>query len=396
MEINYIRKLTSSHMIVEQRADLKEWEEQMAAHAAADHLMFAERVRENEKTNLWYDITGKQSLDVILETRELKYDFLCELLSAFCSVVESVENILLVPDGLLLVPECIFRDGRTQKLFFCYYPGNEQHLPEAFASLLEYLLARLDHGDERAVTLAYGIYERFAKGGEGLGVIKELLRMPYEQDQAREESGEGGTEEEAEEETGDGEQVYAKPVPKETAVPLIAAKPGKRERLRLSIPSIIPILEKYGIFNGSRQSAGKQKSIRSQKIRRTEREETFVFEPEEEEEQIQARPTVLLGAMAQKPEGILRYEGRGACGDLTICGDTCVIGSEPGCDGYIPSTTVSRKHARITKKEGIYFIEDLNSSNGTSVGGELLNYKTKVSLQKNEVIVFADEKFRFV
>ena len=73
-----------------------------------------------------------------------------------------------------------------------------------------------------------------------------------------------------------------------------------------------------------------------------------------------------------------------------------MIGSEPGCDGYIPSTTVSRKHARITQKDGIYFIEDLNSSNGTNVGGELLNYKTKMSLQKNEVVVFADEKFRFI
>lgn len=35
------------------------------------------------------------------------------------------------------------------------------------------------------------------------------------------------------------------------------------------------------------------------------------------------------------------------------------------CDGVIPSGTVSRHHARITRKGEVYFIEDLNSSNGT-------------------------------
>ena len=51
---------------------------------------------------------------------------------------------------------------------------------------------------------------------------------------------------------------------------------------------------------------------------------------------------------------------------------------------------------RSAKGELSFFIEDLNSSNGTRVGGELLNYKTGMSLQKNEVVMFADEKFRFI
>ena len=72
------------------------------------------------------------------------------------------------------------------------------------------------------------------------------------------------------------------------------------------------------------------------------------------------------------------------------------IGSEATCDGYLPSATVSRRHARILRKDDIYLIEDLNSSNGTYVGGELLDYRTRVSLQKNEIVIFADEKFRFI
>ena len=124
-------------------------------------------------------------------------------------------------------------------------------------------------------------------------------------------------------------------------------------------------------------------------------QEPFVFEPEEEEHK-SANPTVLLAGISQKPEGILRYEGTGGYSDLVIEKDNYVIGSAAECDGRIPSATVSRRHAKISKKGAVFFIEDLNSSNGTRVGGELLNYKTGMSLQKNEVVMFADEKFRFI
>lgn len=408
MEIQYIRKLTSSHMVVEQSVELSDWERQMIAHTSAEHLLFAECVRENEKTSLWYDITGKQSLDVMLETKALQYEGLCGLLLDLCRVVDVVESILLAPDGLLLLPECIFRDYRTQQMFFCYYPGNTQQLPEAFGQLLEYLLTRLDHGDERAVTLAYGIYERFAKGGEGLGALKELLCMPYERESSAEEPDRqesGSVEEPAEDGRGEeppsdqmSDRRYEKRLSEGLSFGWPSEKKKKRQRKGLVIPSLIPVLEKYGLVRADRIAEEREKPAKSWRQRHISREpeETFVFEPEEEEEKIQTRPTVLLGTAAAKPEGILRYEGRGDCGDLSIAGDSFVIGSDPGCDGCVPSTTVSRKHARITRKDGIYFIEDLNSSNGTSVGGELLSYRTKMSLQKNEVVIFADEKFRFI
>ena len=66
------------------------------------------------------------------------------------------------------------------------------------------------------------------------------------------------------------------------------------------------------------------------------------------------------------------------------------------CEGRRADRTVSRCHARVTKVDDIYFIEDLNSSNGTYVGGELLNCRVKMSLQPGEVVMFAGEKFRFI
>ena len=51
---------------------------------------------------------------------------------------------------------------------------------------------------------------------------------------------------------------------------------------------------------------------------------------------------------------------------------------------------------RGSQKREVYFIEDLNYYNGTMVGGELLNCRVKMSLQAQETVMFADEKFRFI
>ena len=46
-------------------------------------------------------------------------------------------------------------------------------------------------------------------------------------------------------------------------------------------------------------------------------------------------------------------------------------------------------------KDKEYFIEDLNSKNGTWLNGEVLNYKTSYPLKKNDKICFADEEYVF-
>lgn len=389
MQVRYIRKLMTSHMILEQGERLSTWEERMIAHTSLEHMLFAECITEDGRNSLWYDITGKQSIDVMLDAGGLQYELLCKLLAGIYQAVEQIESILLQADGLLLLPESIFVDYRTEDIYFCYYPGNDKGLPEAFEELMQYLLTKADHGDERVVELVYAVYERATKGSGSLLELKKLLRMPYEKD-GQEEEQEEIQEKEAEFIVADESPVAQKePMGSEeqSEAGMVQAE-NSHQRARNPWKRLAKKCSDYW-----------KKRIRivrpTRKSRRQTSEEEFVFEPEKEAPQM-SRPTVLLAELTKPPEGVLRYEGKGLCRDLVIEGDSYVVGSEPECGGYIPSTTVSRRHAKITQKEGIYFIEDLNSSNGTYVGGEMLNYKTKVSLQKNEIVIFADEKFRFI
>ena len=398
-------------MVIAQCEELQEWEKKMIAHAPKGNIVFAECVQENGEKYLCYNITGKQALDAVLETETFSYDMLCNVLNGIYEAVQQLEGMLLPAQSILLSAESIFVDYRTRQISFCYYPGNP--LPEAFRTFMEYLLTRLDHSDERAVKAAYDIYGQSSAGGVELKELKSLLLMPYEKDEAKTEP-EGLDDTEPE-----GSKAYATVGQKEqdgkrdasiwkqifrgesTVQELLAAvweKIWKTTGTAAGRPADKIAGKLVGGTTGrpTGKRAGKTtgRAAASREKGRTGRwkiggnmknaqkeQEPFVFEPEEEEHK-SANPTVLLAGISQKPEGILRYEGTGGYSDLVIEKDNYVIGSAAECDGRIPSATVSRRHAKISKKGAVFFIEDLNSSNGTRVGGELLNYKTGMSLQK--------------
>lgn len=111
-------------MVLAQCEELQEWEKKMIAHAPRGNIVFAECVQENGEKYLWYNITGKQALDAVLETETLSYDMLCNVLNGIYEAVQQLEGMLLPAQSILLSAESIFVDYRTRQIFFCYYRGN--------------------------------------------------------------------------------------------------------------------------------------------------------------------------------------------------------------------------------------------------------------------------------
>jgi pSer/pThr/pTyr-binding forkhead associated (FHA) protein/ABC-type multidrug transport system ATPase subunit len=66
-----------------------------------------------------------------------------------------------------------------------------------------------------------------------------------------------------------------------------------------------------------------------------------------------------------------------------------VIGRMAPADIILDNKVVSRQHARITLEEGQYYLEDLNSLNGTFVNGSQV--KAKVSIKSGDLIHLGDQ-----
>lgn len=77
---------------------------------------------------------------------------------------------------------------------------------------------------------------------------------------------------------------------------------------------------------------------------------------------------------------------------IKVTADRFIIGRGPHCDLVIDSPRVSREHVALTRKGVLYYLEDLNSSNGTWFGEERV---TRRELESGDVINLGNEPVTF-
>jgi len=83
----------------------------------------------------------------------------------------------------------------------------------------------------------------------------------------------------------------------------------------------------------------------------------------------------------------------GLLAGLSYCiSQPIILGRSTDCDLTLPSSQVSRHHARLYVVEGILKIEDLDSSNGSMVNGVVLEGTR--TLRHEDELLFHDNKFR--
>ncbi len=72
--------------------------------------------------------------------------------------------------------------------------------------------------------------------------------------------------------------------------------------------------------------------------------------------------------------------------------DVIIVGRKRGvCDIYIDRSSVSKLHCMIVKTDGLLFIRDLGSTNGTKVNGQKV---TRGALLPGDELAFANAKYR--
>jgi FHA domain len=89
-------------------------------------------------------------------------------------------------------------------------------------------------------------------------------------------------------------------------------------------------------------------------------------------------------SFASTPPVLLALDWSGAREEL-------LIGRHPSCDVVIPATSVSRRHALLTFRDGGWIIQDLDSTNGTRVNGQPVG---RCCLRPGDHLVLADQRLQ--
>ena len=175
MEIEYKRELTKSYMCVKTDQDFLPFEKEILTRSSILGIVPVNTTFADAATVCWYDITGMQAFDHALEMEMMDSQMLTQFLVSLCGTLERLESFLLDPRHLWFSRESIFKNNRDGSFWFCYCPEGKENITEGFQKLMEYLLTKIDHKDQRAVKMAYHIYDQVIKEGYSLIAIRESL-----------------------------------------------------------------------------------------------------------------------------------------------------------------------------------------------------------------------------
>ena len=107
--------------------------------------------------------------------------------------------------------------------------------------------------------------------------------------------------------------------------------------------------------------------------------------------------TVVLSAGQTEGPASLVSREPGELATIYLEQEIVVIGKlETASDAVINMPTVSRIHAKIRKRDGEYYLTDLNSRNGTSVNGQMLKAGEEHLLKDEDEVDFAQARYIFL
>lgn len=376
MEIEYQRNLKNSYMVLieeESRLNLDgQLAEKMLARNRITGLLDYVSMEYQGKMTFWYKITGTTSLSDWLKVHSLDHTLLKNLFASMIQLQEELPRYYLKENHVVLKTDQIFVDGSGNHFKFCYEPMWDACIADSMEPFMEELLPLIDHQDNEAVALGYGVYECSKQKN---GSLWDCLFAYAAKEQAKTLSVSNKPEEE---------------INLENNVVKVKNDNIIEEKAKIKTKETTSRLEDHSFVSCMKERVT---SFR-QKENKTQTASVFHFEPEEEQIKECENPTVCLGEL-ETAQGRLLYQGTQGQESFYIDKDSFLIGGNQKADGVLSASGISRNHARITKEKDVYCLMDLNSRNGTYLNGQLLDYKEKCEIHPGDKIRFATQEYVF-
>ncbi|MCI5620189.1 MAG: FHA domain-containing protein [Lachnospiraceae bacterium] len=363
MRISYKRSLNRSYMMIEPEQMYSGYQLHMLRQNRISSLLGFQLVVADGRPYFWYEITGKTSFEHILESSEFTLEIFIRLVEALLSASRSIKPYLLEEEGILLLPETIYFDHDRRQISFAYYPGKMDSVMDSFRHFMESFLSRMRHEDETLVLAAYEVYQRATEDGFSLEDVLQLLYRHQEQPVKRKE---------------EEEEAISENVPEE----------------KWEEESQEDIAEENVPFDW-KTFWSKRPGWLFQKKDENMEENPYVYTPEDYTSQIEDKPTEYLG-VEESAQGILRYDGHDGLDTIILDHFPFLIGSSDQADAVLNVAGISRSHVRISREGDTYYIEDMNSTNGTWLNDTMLTYHNPEVLNMYDQVMIGRQCFVFL
>ncbi len=424
MNYSYKKKYNKNYLVLDQFDSpiaSENYKIEMLKRNTIEGLLSMELFIEDNIPSFYYDITCKQSFYSFFYDCKITKKDIIRFFTDLHNTLLNLNKYLLDYDHLVLIPQCIFFNKDNASFSFCYCPNHKSDFFSSLKDFIAYILTITDHDDEKTVLISYGLWQETQNEDFNL---KSLLSI---------------IEKNSFSETSDVPQTISEPPLEitENTENNILKEPDVLLKENYTYESIfliknIVILSSAGIvlianiilklmsfystelffiilitvlvfciFYSSN-------IIREAPIHRVyDKQEEPVqrdiirintninFPDTSADNTCDNNETVLLSINPMIQTRQLIYTGLDFSQEAKIDCYPFTIGKKDESNLVINSPAVSRSHARIVKENDKYYIEDLNSSNGTKVNDVAIASYTLTEITIGDTITFADLTYIF-
>lgn len=381
----------------------------------------------NGTPNFLYDISGFQNLSITLENKPLDFSLLTRIIYEIYNLIFTCEKYMLDTDKLLLEPEYIFLAPNSSSISLCYLPLKTTDFTSSMRKLFDYFLKHIDHTDEKCVYVAYSIHNHCVSNNITPNVLvsyistdnttesNELpsnkskpdkpstisLEEPYAQDIKLSPT------HNLQEHNLQEHNLHTKNIQQSIITKFgflaISFFIGLISILLLFLFKLIdlPLLAIFVlILLGSCLIIGYniyinlEGPIQTMKKNDTTQDKISAFYIED------SGSTILLSSSENNDSHMLIYTGSDMNSQVNISHYPFIIGKTNNCDLVLQNPIISRLHCRINcyiddNNLPVYYLEDLNSTNGTYVNNIPVTPYKKYDIKPGDNISFGHLTYIF-
>lgn len=340
MEISYKKDGTSNVMIVKnQKIEKDDYKFQMVINNAIDGIVPMSIKTVNNIDELHYQVTSMISLENMYAGKKMSGEELCSLVRNIEILLERTREYLLDFNDIMFDPEFIYIKKQTGKYEFCYIPQKRKGFYEELKKLFDSILEYIDYKDKNAVIMAYELQQMVASNDFTIADLVRCAKDNMEKFIS----------------VNDTNESKNKEIQYRESENIAECEPDKKGLLK-NISDLLRGRSRY---------------------KDEEELESTIMLTDKKTMSITLKSTDMERGIKIDP---VKFP--------------CVIGkSRKGCDFFINSSVISRRHIRVTESMEGYFIEDLNSTNGTFINGMRLEPQCPVRINIGDKITLADMDF---
>lgn len=379
MEISYNKDGNRNTMIIKNvNVDENHYKLQMVLNNRIEGIIPISIEQINNQNSIQYNISSKTRLSDFYARKQMSGKELYRFVEDIRALSEKINEYLLDINSIAFDVEFIYYDRQTGRYEFCYMPETQGDFQIKLRDLFDKLLEYINHNDQEAVMIAYGIQQLT------LGVdftMQDIVKCAYDSLREVEQKNREREEEEYDRERLATEKDFTK-------MPLPSAE--KKKGILEVLQTLFRKKSKYQTCDEMEEKDYLEEEwgavLAEEQELYHQKKKVVSVEPDE-------RTMLLTNHVAVKPI-ILTAMGTEMPMKIKPLRFPYIIGkSRYSCDFCIDSAVVSRVHMRIMEELDDYLIEDLNSTNGTFLNGEKLEGHKPHPIEAGDKVTIANIDF---